>query len=95
MNLRITVHTEGRFCDSAASMTVPDPMVEAFEPLKTCDDSMMAYMSGDVLPESFEYTKKLKLRKNAAEYLAKVIANHLILEMQKNDTHNGYKKDNQ
>ena len=91
MKLEITVRTEGEFCYGGARIEVDDPMCFAFEPLRTTDDPIMAIATGDTRSGSYKMEKKLKIRKDAAEYLSKVIADHLLSEMSKGDTFNGYK----
>lgn len=90
MNLEITICANGRYWNGGAKIRVPDPMIMAFEPLKSCDDTIMAMATGDILAASEELKTKLTIRKDAAEYLATTITKYLLGEMSKNDTHNGY-----
>jgi len=66
---------------------------EAFEPLKTCDDSMIAFATGDTIAGSAHAVRKVELRKDDADILSKEIAKALVSYVQKDDTHNGYKND--
>lgn len=93
MKLRITVdaynspHWEG-----GAWIEVPDALVECFEPLKTCDDRVLAKVTGEVLLSSCAARRVLKLRKEAAKEIAEELSRALLFEMGKLDTSNGYSK---
>ena len=91
MEIRLTVTAKGRFWNGGACIDVDDPMSEVFEPLKTCDDPIMQLINGEILAESTTARSVLKIRKDAADYLANKISDLLLKEMKKNDTHNGYK----
>ena len=91
MEIKITITAKERFWNGGASIVLDDLLSESFEPLKTCDEPIMTLMGDDVLPESTTVKKVLKLRKNAAGYLAGKLSNCLLKEMQKKDTHNGYR----
>ena len=95
MELRITVYACGKHWNGGAAITVPEPMIEAFESLKTCDEPMMAFVAGDIPAKSLENKKVLKIRKDAAKFLSEALTEHLLYEMKKLDTHNGYKTPNQ
>ncbi|MCP5006896.1 MAG: hypothetical protein GY941_23560 [Planctomycetes bacterium] len=91
MELEIVVRARGQHWYGGAAIIVPEPMVEAFEPLNTCDEPTMPFITGDVPIESQEVQRVLKVRTDAAELLSKALANQLLTEMKKLDTHNGYK----
>ena len=90
--LEITSRANGYFNNYGASIKIAEPLVQAFEPLKTCDDMYLASV-GEVMPESAEFKVVTKLRKEAAKEIAEALTRLLIQAMQKDDTHNGYKKD--
>lgn len=90
MELEITVRAMGEFWHGGATIIVPEPMVETFEPLKTCDSPTISYVTGDVLCESMAAKRVLMIRDDASTFLSKAIADHLLSEMKKLDTHNGY-----
>ena len=94
MKVRICVHAIGEQWEGGAAIIVPEPMEYAFEPLKTTDNLMMAINGDEAMAESSIVNKKMVMRKNAAKFLSEAIAGQLLKKMQKDDTHNGYKKVN-
>ena len=91
MELKIIVQAKERFFQGGVSIVIDDLMSEVFEPLRTCDEPIMQLISGEIQAESIEARKVLQLRKDAAEDLAKGLTKCLLEQMQKHDTHNGYK----
>ncbi len=90
MELQITVHARGEHWNGGACINVAEPLQYAFEPIKTTDEPMLAFATGETMQGSQEVQRKLKLRKDAAKELAEALAEHLLSEMSKRDTHNGY-----
>lgn len=91
MQLEITVRAVGEHWCGGACIKVPEPLQYAFEPVKTTDEPLLvAFNSGAVMRGSDEVRRKLKLREEAAKELAEALTRHLLCEMQKHDTHNGY-----
>ncbi len=90
MKLQIRVDASGMWWDGGAIVDVSDPLTEAFEPLRTTDEAMVSFATGDIMANSAEARRVVKLREGAAKILADEIATHLIREMGKRDTHNGY-----
>lgn len=90
MDLEITVRARGQHWSGSAGIVVPEPMYWAFEPLKTTDEPVMAFVAGEVMRDSEEVQAKMQIREDAAKYLAEAITKQLLSEMQKADTHNGY-----
>lgn len=90
MKLRISADAEGMYWRGGVSIEVAEPIVRAFEPIRTCDDAMTCLATGDVMASSEVVQTKLKLRKESAKEIADILTRHLIEEMSKNDTHNGY-----
>ena len=90
MEIKLTVHVnEGSF-SAGAGVKIPRVFVEAFEPMKTCDDPIIAYCTGDVLAGSSGVMASMKIREDAAESLAKALTREILSVMNKQDTHNGY-----
>ena len=89
MRLNLRVDIDGMYWNGGACIEVPEMFRKCFEPMKTCDDPIVAYATGDTFKDE---TIKIvmKTRDDAAEILAKELANMIIDEMKKNDTHNGY-----
>lgn len=90
MDLEIMVRVKGQHFTGGACVSVPDVLVEAFEPLGTTDDPLMAVVCGEVWKGDQKLERALKIRESAAKELADQIAFQLINEMKKHDTHNGY-----
>ena len=93
MELEIIVRAKGHHWNGGAAMTVPEPLEYAFEPLKTTDEPVMTFVMGDeVMANSEVCHKKLKVRQDAAKYIAEALTASLLAEMESHDTHNGYGK---
>jgi len=69
---------------------VAEPLVEAFKPMKTADDPLVAAIYGGWLPGSPSEKRVVRLREEAAKEIAAALTEHLINEMSKHDTYNGY-----
>ncbi len=61
------------------------------QPVRTCDDPVLAMATGDIINGSEEHLRKVELRKDAAGYLACNIASKLIEFIESRDRHNGDK----
>ena len=90
MKLEITVSAIGRYWNGGAGIVIAEPMVKAFDPIKTCDVAWAGVAGGELIADSMEVRARITLRKEAAKEIAEAITAHLIEEMGKNDTHNGY-----
>lgn len=90
--MNITVTIQDRFKRYTAGITVDEFMVnEAFMPLKTTDEPLIAYATGELVEGSAFVQKVVKTREDAAERISEILAEILVNEMKKNDTHNGYR----
>ena len=92
MKIRLRVNVDGPFWNGGAVIDVPDLVCQHFEPLKTCDLPFVANLLGEMTCEEGEAI--IAVREDAAEILAKEISRMIVSEMSKNDTHNGYKVEN-
>ena len=90
MKLQLRVDVDGQYWNGGAIRQVPEFYHQAFEPLKTCDDPTMTYVTGDKLAESEEVRKVMKIREDAAKILAKELTAMILAEMKRHDTNNGY-----
>lgn len=90
MRLQLRVDVDGMYWSGGAISQIPDLYYQAFEPLKTCDDSIIAYATGENLAGSEEVHRVMKIREDAAEILAGEITRMILAEMKKHDTNNGY-----
>lgn len=91
MEINIAVRARGQLWSGGVSVDIAEPFVFAWETLKMCDDSLMAPITGEVMPTSIEAKKILKFRKETAKELAEEITRLLVCDMYKHDTLNGYK----
>lgn len=92
MKIQLRVDVTGMWGQWHAVVEVPELYQQAFEPLKTCDDALVAMATGDIL-ESEELNIVMKTREDAAEILARELAAMIVSAMKRNDTHNGYRKE--
>ncbi len=90
MKLTICVRVDGMYRKAEACMDLPEPLIRAFEPLNTADDPFLGALFRQPQPRSFAVKEVFKMREEAAKEIADAITAHLIKEMSKNDTHNGY-----
>lgn len=88
MRLRISVNADGRYFNGGTEIEISDPMSKCFEPMKSGDAGIFSVIAGDLSTEKVEVV--MKTREDAAEYIAGILAEALVNEMKKNDTHNGY-----
>jgi len=87
----LKVRLTGRYGEWFAGKTIPEELFErTFAPLKTCDDSICAMATGDLIAGSREVAFVMKTRKDAADILAKELSLIIVEAMKQNDTHNGY-----
>jgi hypothetical protein len=87
--LEVVVKYKGDYFGSTAqAMEVPDVYYQAFQPLAKSDDPFL----GAILGEATELEARVvyKLRRDAAEDLARTLTEALLREMAKADTINGY-----
>ena len=88
MRLRVTVNADGQYFNGGAEIVISDPMSKCFEPMKAGDAGVFSALAGDLCEAECKVV--MKTREDAADYIAKHIAELLVDEMKKNDTHNGY-----
>jgi len=92
VSLRVTV--DGFLGNYSACCNIDDLYRYEFEPLHITDDPTLALATGDTLIDSRECQKRLKMRKDAADYLANQLSKMIVDAMSADDTLNGYKKTN-
>lgn len=90
MKMTLCVSLTGQFGEYYACKDVPAYQRKSFEPLKTCDEPVVAHVAGDMVAGSQEVAVVLKTREDTAKELAKELAPMIVAAMKKNDTHNGY-----
>ena len=90
MRIELKVLVDGIHWSGGASVEIPEIFRKTFEPLKLCDDPMIAYITGDIVNNSMPAKTIMKTRDDAAQILAKELTRLIVAEMQKNDTQNGY-----
>lgn len=96
MTTRLTVYLGDGHKTASAAIAISGMYEEAFEPIRTNDNPLMCMLEpGSTTMSSQSYVAKRKLRKDAADVLAKELAMVLLQQMEQYDTHNGYKKENQ
>ena len=90
----LTVYLDDGHKTSSAAITISDLYEEAFEPIHINEHPLMCLLEpGSMTMSSQAFTVKRKLRKDAAEVLAKELSRVLLQQMAQYDTHNGYKKE--
>lgn len=94
MKVELTVRVDGQYWRGGAAIEVPELYAKSFERLKTCDDPRIAYVTGEAVAGSEVARAVMKTRDDAAKLLAEQLAEMIVREMQRNDTHNGYKIQN-
>ena len=92
MKLDVQVLAYGRQKSVFAGVEVPEPFIEAFAPLNTCDCLEAAIITGDTLADDESVHVVRRLRQDAAQELSETLADMLLNAMQQEDTHNGYSK---
>lgn len=95
MKMKIKVEIEGEIYQGPAILNIPELVTRQFDPLATTDYFDMAVNSDEFMIDSIEAKAIIKCREDAAKILAKEIANYLVKDMSKLDTHNGYSKKDQ
>ena len=93
MKLRVTVYADGMRCGVdtiGASILVTDSLVHAFKPMKTAVDPFVGAINGELMRGSDAEHRVVRLREEAAKEIAAALTEHLIHEMSKHDTYNGY-----
>lgn len=94
MKLTLCVKLEGEFGQYVACKDVDDYQKRCFEPDNTCDDYIMATVTGArCLPDRNGPSIVVKTREDVAKRLAEELIPMIVEAMKKNDTHNGYKVD--
>lgn len=90
MRIRIRVDVQGQYWDGGVIVEVPELLQRAFEPLAVTESPLMAYATGGVLANSTEARTVYKIRQDAAEILSRQLTEHILREMKKHDTSEGY-----
>lgn len=83
----------GMYFHYEAGIEVPDVQRQCFEPLKTNDEPWACVADGGMMAHSGSVNIVMKTREDAADVIAKELAKMIVSSMKKNDTHNGYGKD--
>lgn len=94
MRINVTVKAYGRIADFTAGMEINEPLIQAFEPIKTTDMPLLALFGDEKMPNSIGVQKIIMLREEAAKEISETLTKMLIDAMQKHDTYNGYTKEN-
>ena len=90
MKIRLRADVDGRYWSGGAVVEVPELVCQQFEPMKSCDEPLVALITGDILNEKTKVV--IKTRKDAAKILAEQLTEMIVAEMKKHDTHNGYRE---
>jgi hypothetical protein len=94
MELQLSVVANcGRDGTFHSSTKLPNAFIEAFEPMRTCDDRRLAMATAELVPGDAAYMRKRKLREDIAQYLSTALTRMLLEQMRRADTHNGWPKD--
>lgn len=88
MDVEVTVKLKGEYCSVASGFVLPELLQRAFEPIDVCDDPLTQMITGGISEECAQIV--MKMRKDSAEIIAKELADHLVKQMSKHDTSNGY-----
>ncbi len=87
VEVRITNKYNGRVY--VAGVIADDALFStAYKPLRTTDSCACAIMTGDLLQQE-DIAPIRKLRKDAADMLARELSQLIVASMEKDDTHNG------
>ncbi|MHC4216416.1 MAG: hypothetical protein ACYSWP_23950 [Planctomycetota bacterium] len=89
-DISIRVDINGQYGHFAAATMIDEPLQLAYQPMKTTDDPMLAYALGELVAESKEVKKVVKLREDAAKEISEQLTRFLIESMESQDTVNGY-----
>ena len=91
MRLTLSVGISGQYGHWYSSVEIPELLYRReFAPLKTCDNFLVALATGELLPQ--QAATVLVCRKDAADILTKYLSELIVSAMEREDTHNGYKK---
>jgi len=90
MSQILKVSLESPYGSFYAAIDVPDICRKEFQPLRTCDDAIISMITDSDSGEAAEIV--IRARKDAAKILANDLAEVIVKAMERNDTHNGYKK---
>ena len=88
LSLHVTIdgmHYGGRF-----GVNIPEQLEQAWEPKDKCDDAIMKYVGGSNVATRDEMVMVMRMRKDAAETLAKQLTELIVEAMSQKDTTNGY-----
>lgn len=93
--MNITIHTaiEIDHAETRSSIKLPRDVAEAIvKPIQATDDPLLAgpLGIGDVLTGTVDYTMLYQIREKAVAALAKELADHLLSQLRKRDTLNGW-----
>lgn len=88
--LTLSVALSGKHFEQVANIEVTPFLMEGFEPIHSTDNSF-GRLVGDVEQGGREMQVVLRQRKDHAKYLANILVNHIMEQMGKYDTLNGYK----
>lgn len=88
MNITLCVTVAGQNPSVSMCTNLDEVQRRCFAPLKTSDDRLIGALAGDV--SDVEARIIIKTRKDAAQIIAKELAEMIVNEMKKNDTHDGY-----
>ena len=88
MRLHVWAYSGRGYPNAAIYIEIPEMFEQAFDRVDVCDDGMVRMACGGISNEAMKIVTKL--RKDAAQDLAKHIADLLIQYMTKDDTENGY-----
>ncbi len=90
MKMMINVRLEHESCPATVcSYVIDDLLVRAWKPIHTTD---LVILSFDATPDK-DIATTIKLREDATEIISRELTKHLMADMKKLDTHNGYKSD--
>lgn len=92
MKLSLRVDVNGEYGSWSACKEIPELYRREFVCHATCDDPSLVYLTGEKLMSSIADETVVKARKDAAEILARELADFIVAAMERGDTHNGYAK---
>jgi len=91
MEMTIKIDIKGQHYQGGACLNIPELMTRSFSPMKTTDIPELSLHGDEISDDCVEYKSTIKCREDAAQILAKEIADYLVKDMSKLDTHNGYR----
>ena len=87
--IEVLVRYKGNYSETFGRvLEIPDLYIQAFQPVRKADDPLLASIFGESSEDEAQVV--YKLRSDAAEDLARIISEALLLDMNKKDTINGY-----